>query len=582
MERRFVFVLLAAALGTMAPSRAAAEPEPSLKRYPMRFAVLGDRTGGAQEGVFPAVLEEVMRLRPDFVLNVGDMIEGYGGSEAKLRAEWEEFKRELKVLTVPVHLAPGNHDIWDDKAVKLYEEIVGKPYYSFTRRGVHFVVLDTGRYEAPEDVPEAQLKWLEADLEASKDALHTVVVLHKPYWIKTVALGKTDPLHEIFKRHGVDTVFTGHYHIYFAGEFDGVRYASVGSSGGKTKKDPTKLKYHFVWAVFDGEKLEFSPVKKKGVRPWDNISAEGFLLLQRMREEGLSAGKVAVTGGGAVPESPLEITVRNLGDRLLEDTLKWKVPPGWSVEPREAAVRIEAGKTGTLSFKVSSRGALYPVPKAELKCPFGDDGEFELEARVGISRTVEAKRTRRPVRIDGGLLESAWSEPQTRLYGPKGKKTKVEPVEFFFAWDRKNLYLAAKAKESDMGSLAATAKHRDGPVYGEDCVGYFLQAGKGAPVHQIYFSPLGTIFDQKIMIEDGRPGKTDRSWNGRIQVKTMQGRGFWSMEARIPWSELGVKPRKGTELAVNFRRKQKRIGSSSNWQPPISYDPKDYGRLVLR
>ena len=45
-------------------------------RASFRFVVVGDRTGNHVEGVYGEILDEVQRLRPDFVITVGDMIEG--------------------------------------------------------------------------------------------------------------------------------------------------------------------------------------------------------------------------------------------------------------------------------------------------------------------------------------------------------------------------------------------------------------------------------------------------------------------------------------------------------------------------
>lgn len=41
-----------------------------------QFAILADRTGGERPGVFPAALDKLNLLQPEFVLCVGDLIEG--------------------------------------------------------------------------------------------------------------------------------------------------------------------------------------------------------------------------------------------------------------------------------------------------------------------------------------------------------------------------------------------------------------------------------------------------------------------------------------------------------------------------
>ncbi len=59
-----------------------------------RFAILGDRTGEAQPGVYEQVWKEVAAENPAFVLSVGDTIQGM--SNASAEAEWREVDRILK------------------------------------------------------------------------------------------------------------------------------------------------------------------------------------------------------------------------------------------------------------------------------------------------------------------------------------------------------------------------------------------------------------------------------------------------------------------------------------------------------
>ena len=37
----------------------------TLEEHPMRFAVIGDRTGHAQPGIYGQVVEEIQRMKPD-------------------------------------------------------------------------------------------------------------------------------------------------------------------------------------------------------------------------------------------------------------------------------------------------------------------------------------------------------------------------------------------------------------------------------------------------------------------------------------------------------------------------------------
>lgn len=49
---------------------------PELDETPVRFAVIGDLTGGKRAGIFDAAVVALEQLNPDFILSVGDLIEG--------------------------------------------------------------------------------------------------------------------------------------------------------------------------------------------------------------------------------------------------------------------------------------------------------------------------------------------------------------------------------------------------------------------------------------------------------------------------------------------------------------------------
>ncbi len=55
-----------------------------------QFAIVGDRTGGANvQETFKLAMDQINLLQPEFVINVGDVIEGYSDQKAELHAEWD-------------------------------------------------------------------------------------------------------------------------------------------------------------------------------------------------------------------------------------------------------------------------------------------------------------------------------------------------------------------------------------------------------------------------------------------------------------------------------------------------------------
>src|SRR5262245_57241509 len=57
-----------------------------------RFVIVSDRTGGHRAKVFSRAVEQINLLQPEFVLSVGDLIEGYTGDEQKMAEQWREFQ----------------------------------------------------------------------------------------------------------------------------------------------------------------------------------------------------------------------------------------------------------------------------------------------------------------------------------------------------------------------------------------------------------------------------------------------------------------------------------------------------------
>jgi 3',5'-cyclic AMP phosphodiesterase CpdA len=583
MLRFFVSILLVCGCWAWCVAQASDDASDMLGQYPLRFAVIGDRTGSNQPGVYEEIVEEIQRLKPDFVLSVGDMIEGYTGDTVRVMNEWEEYLGLIERWTMPVYLTPGNHDIWDDSALPFYRRYVGDPYYSFGIRGVHFIVLDTGRYAAPEELGEEQLSWLAEDLITHANAQYTVVLFHIPYWIRTIAMGEPDTLHALFAEHGVDAVLNGHYHEYFSGEFDGILYTALGSSGGDCDPGPTGLAYHFMWVTVDGDGISMAPIRKDAVLPWDELSAPEFIFVQSCEDSGLAVSKPAVEDDLTIPRAEIAVTLRNLSERsALEDTLTWEVPGGWEVVPEELPVVVDPVAAFTAKFLVACTGPLYPTPTLSVKYPYAEGKEFKLQEELRVSRTAYAPRVTDPLTIDGQLSEDVWNRPTTEGFAPDGSPAQGEPASFYFAWDDSSLYLAVVCAEDSLESLAAAVSEHDGPIYAEDCVGYFLQPETAdGPAYQVYFNPLGVAFDQRITVENGEGVAADRDWNGTYRVGSSRGDDHWAIEVGMPLSQLGAEGKAGRTWALNFRRKQHRLRTSVDWLVPISYNPRDYGVLLL-
>ncbi|MBM3725097.1 MAG: hypothetical protein FJW40_06705 [Acidobacteria bacterium] len=228
-----------------------------------RFSIIGDRTGGATHQIYGRVWREVDLLHPDFVITVGDSIEG--GNDERAPAEWAELQNLWRRYAhYPLYFTAGNHDLWNESSLKLYEAQTGRPtMYSFDYQEAHFTVLDNARTA---DLAPAQLDYLRRDLEANKDKRPKFVFFHRPFWLLPLKMRSgAFPLHEIVRQYGVDYVISGHGHQFVRLQRDGVIYMEVGSSGGQMRRGLARGEgfaqgwfYHHVWARVKGSKVEMT------------------------------------------------------------------------------------------------------------------------------------------------------------------------------------------------------------------------------------------------------------------------------------------------------------------------------------
>ena len=207
------------------------------------FAIVGDHTGSALPGVYQHVWGEIDRLKPAFAINVGDSIQG--GNDATAAEEWTELDPLLhrKLAFYPV---PGNHDIWSPASAKIWRKVTGRPpSYSFDPGGAHITVLDNS---LTNDLSAEQMRFLESDLEAHKEARPKLVFFHRPLWLTAVMFQNPNfPLHQLAKKYGVDAVVSGYVHRFGRWNLEGVEYLMVGSSGGQLRGERFSDGWFFHW-----------------------------------------------------------------------------------------------------------------------------------------------------------------------------------------------------------------------------------------------------------------------------------------------------------------------------------------------
>ncbi len=174
--------------------------------------------------------------KPDFLVELGDLIDAADSPEVELRY-LAKINEPFAAIAQDRHYVLGNHCV--DMLTK--EEFLGsvgqkESYYSFDRKGVHFVVLDAcfrkdgqpyGRKNSAWDdanIPESEIDWLRQDLKKADGKV--IVLAHQrldsnsQHCVKNAAevrgvLESSEKVMAVFQGHSHQNAYTEIGHIHY-------------------------------------------------------------------------------------------------------------------------------------------------------------------------------------------------------------------------------------------------------------------------------------------------------------------------------------------------------------------------------
>jgi len=271
-----------------------------------QFVIMGDRTGGANVlKTFQKALPQVNLLQPEFVINVGDLIEGYSDQTSELNSEWAEVDTMLNTLDMPFFKTPGNHDIANKTAREVWMKRYGATYYAFLYKDALFLVLDT-EYNRPAPPPdmkekielynrlqvedparaqamleafmsdesvvaglstpvefdEKQMDWIRKTLADHPDVRWTFLFMHEPCWEKPSESFKKIQAMLKGRKH---TVFAGHLHYYDYDYIDGYEYITMGPVGASFHHEGPGNVDHIMWVTMSDKGPQMGNIALKGL-----------------------------------------------------------------------------------------------------------------------------------------------------------------------------------------------------------------------------------------------------------------------------------------------------------------------------
>jgi len=221
-----------------------------------QFAIVSDRTGGHRQGVFGKGLEKINQLYPEFVMSVGDLIEGYTKDTVLLNEQWNEFHGILDSLSTRFFYVAGNHDYSNDVMAKQWKERYGKSYYRFIYKNVLFLVVNTNDGDGVL-IGKDQIEFLKETIAQNADVRWTMIFMHHPLWSYGEVNG-FDEVEEALKGRDY-TVYAGHTHRYLHEVRNDKNHYVLGTTGGGSQLRGPKFGEfdHIGWITMtnDGPKL---------------------------------------------------------------------------------------------------------------------------------------------------------------------------------------------------------------------------------------------------------------------------------------------------------------------------------------
>ena len=178
------------------------------------------------------------------------------------------------------------------------------------------------------------------------------------------------------------------------------------------------------------------------------------------------------------------------------------------------------------------------------------------------SRGVKAVKIKNLILLDGTLSEAIWKNPPLKEFtqrNPKEGAPASEKTNVWVAYDDSYIYVAAKLYDSHPEDIDVSLARRDSWL---DSDWFFFYVDPYHDKKTGYFfavNPGGSIIDGTYYNDSWN----DDSWDGIWETKTAVDSDGWTLEMKIPFTQLRFKESDDMVWGVNFQRKIKRNNEQS-------------------
>lgn len=431
-----------------------------------QFAIVTDRTGGHRPGVFMDGVNKLNLMQPEFVMSVGDLIEGYTLDTVELDKQWDEFESFVTHLEMPFFYLPGNHDITNGVMKDVWMDRFGADYYHFIYKDVLFLCLnseDQARGAGRGTISDTQFEYAKKVLDETKEVRWTLVFMHQPLWhqknterweeLETILAGR---------KH---TVYAGHEHRYVKEtRNDGKYFTLATTGGGSSLRGPELGEFdHMMWVTMTDDGPIMANLALNGIWNEDVVTERTKVLIEKFSAH-----------------SPIEIEPPYYKDGMLSKRSDFRIrltndeniPMTFSLESAnsknlalflpQAEITVAPNSTEVLDLKLlaneTSTDGLEPA-QLKLNMALGVPGEpalisYPYKYAIKPLPKLPLKRAGEKPIIDGRTEE--WGDLHYHFEANGGEMM----MDFEVAHDDLFVYVAARVKDSEVESYGEGASWR--------------------------------------------------------------------------------------------------------------------------
>lgn len=182
----------------------------------------------------------INQLKPPFMVITGDFV-----NNSKSKEQIAAYKSMIAQIdsSVKVYMIPGNHDIGkvSRSSIDNYKKNYGETHFSFRYGDCAFIGIDSNIIkEEDKEREEVQFKWLEQELQKTKDARFKFVFTHCSVFLKRMdepvnysnfSLPMREKYVRLFQKYGVNAIFAGHLHNNAYGKVGNMEMITIGPVG---------------------------------------------------------------------------------------------------------------------------------------------------------------------------------------------------------------------------------------------------------------------------------------------------------------------------------------------------------------